>query len=321
MKKFVCSIVVAVVLLMVNFGFSAEKEESLAGAGNSVYMFSFFQGNGEDGLHLAYSLDGMEWKALNGNKSYLKPEVGTKLMRDPSVCRGPDGEFHMVWTSGWWDKGIGIAHSKDLVKWSEQKFLPLMWNEGKARNCWAPEMFYDDVKEEYVIFWSTTIEGRFPVANRGDDNNNRIYYITTKDFSTYTNPAVLYDHGFNVIDSYIVKDGDKYVMFLKDERKKPVVKKNIRVAIADNATGPYLDASEPITGKYWAEGPAAVKIKGNWFVYFDIYTERRYGGVTSRDLQNWTDISDKIKFPGGTKHGTVFEVDKSVLASLRSTEE
>ncbi len=84
------------------------------------YLFSSFRGNGEDGLHLAYSHDGLKWIALNNDKSFLKPEVGTELMRDPCICRGPDDIFHIVWTSGWWDKGIGIAHSKDLINWSVQ---------------------------------------------------------------------------------------------------------------------------------------------------------------------------------------------------------
>ena len=33
-------------------------------------------------------------------------------MRDPCLVAGPDGQFHLVWTTGWWDKGIGIAHCR-----------------------------------------------------------------------------------------------------------------------------------------------------------------------------------------------------------------
>ena len=85
---------------------------------DSAYLFSYFRGNGETGLHLAYSNDGLKWTALKDGQSFLKPQVGGKLMRDPSIAQGPDGTFHMVWTTGWWDKGIGIAHSKDLILWS-----------------------------------------------------------------------------------------------------------------------------------------------------------------------------------------------------------
>ena len=66
---------------------------------DNAYLFSYFINNGEDGLHLAWSADGLKWEALNEGKSLLKPEVGnSKIMRDPCVITGPDGTFHMVWT-------------------------------------------------------------------------------------------------------------------------------------------------------------------------------------------------------------------------------
>lgn len=61
------------------------------------YLFTSFRDNG-DGLHLAYSRDAMDWTELK--RVFLKPEVGSKLMRDPHILKGPDGLFHMVWTSG-----------------------------------------------------------------------------------------------------------------------------------------------------------------------------------------------------------------------------
>ena len=109
-----------------------------------VYLFSFFKGNGEDGLHLAASRDGFSWEALNNHQSFLKPQVGKdKLMRDPCIIKGGDGKFHMVWTVSWKEKGIGYANSTALIHWSEQKYLPVMKHETEARNCWAPELFYD----------------------------------------------------------------------------------------------------------------------------------------------------------------------------------
>ncbi|MFT4018666.1 MAG: glycosyl hydrolase, partial [Agriterribacter sp.] len=69
-------------------------------------MFSYFKGNGEDGLHLAYSRDGYSFTALNNDQSFLKPELSKdKLMRDPCIIRGADGLFHMVWTVSWHDRG------------------------------------------------------------------------------------------------------------------------------------------------------------------------------------------------------------------------
>lgn len=275
-----------------------------------VYMFSYFMGNGEDGLHLAYSYDGMKWEVLNNNQSYLVPQVGKdKLMRDPCIIAGPDNKFHMVWTVSWGEKGIGYASSDDLIHWSEQKYIPVMEHEPTARNCWAPEVFYDKASEQYLIFWSTTIPGRFPeTESEGDAGyNHRMYYVTTKDFQEYSETKLFYDQGFNVIDGTLVKDKNKYILFLKDETRTPP-EKNIRIATSKKLTGEYSKASAPITGNYWAEGPTPVKIGKYWVVYFDKYIDHKMGAVRSSDLKNWEDISGQVEFPEGTRHGTVFKV-------------
>lgn len=284
-----------------------------------VYLFSYFTDNGQDGLHLAYSVDGLEWKTLNGGKSYLKPAVGGKLMRDPCILHGPDGLFHMVWTTGWWDKGIGYASSKDLINWSAQKNIMVMEHEPTAKNCWAPEVIYDPNEKGYMIFWATTIPGRFPETEKSGDNNHRIYYVTTKDFETFSQAKVLLDPGFNSIDATIIQTGSHSVMFIKNETKNPP-EKNIRVCYADKPQGPWQAASGPITGQYWAEGPTAVSIDGWWYVYFDKYTERRYGVIRSKDLVSWEDISQKLVYPKGLRHGTVFAVEPAVLKNLLSIE-
>lgn len=36
-----------------------------------VYVFSYFKGNGEDGLHLAVSEDGLSWKTLKNDSSFF----------------------------------------------------------------------------------------------------------------------------------------------------------------------------------------------------------------------------------------------------------
>ncbi|MBD0823708.1 prolyl oligopeptidase family serine peptidase [Aestuariibaculum marinum] len=286
-----------------------------------VYMFSYFKGNGEDGLHLAYSEDGYKWQSLKNDQSFLTPEVGKdKLMRDPCIIKGGDGLYHMVWTVSWTDKGIGYAASKDLINWSEQKFIPVMTHEESARNTWAPEITYNDKTKEYIIYWATTIVGKFPETQTTEDNgyNHRMYYTKTKDFKDFTPTKLFYEPGFNVIDATIQKyDTDKYVMFLKDETKKPV-QKNLKVAFSDNLDGPYSEASAPITGKYWAEGPTVIKIDEKWIVYFDKYTDHKYGAVQSTDLKHWEDISDKIEFPSGTRHGTIFTISQEEFQKLKN---
>jgi len=294
--------------------FISAKQES------KIFLFSYFKNNGEDGLHLAYSEDGYTWTALNNNTSVLTPEVGRdRLMRDPCIIRGGDGKFHMVWTVSWGEKGIGYANSADLINWSEQQYIPVMHHELEAQNCWAPELFYDDVEERYMIYWSTTIPGRFPETDSSGDKgrNHRIYYTTTKDFEKFASTQLLYDPGFNVIDATIQKINEEYVMFVKDETKYPKPEKNIKIAKSASLTGDYSAASGPITPNYWVEGPTVTNTENGWIMYFDKYRKGAMGAVISTDLEHWTDVSNRIHFPAGTRHGTVLKVSKSIVRKLQ----
>ncbi len=163
-------------LALVALGLSAGALAQTAGssgnpASHGVLLFSFFRNNGEDGLHLATSTNGLQWTELAApGGSFLEPKVGGKLMRDPCLRLGPDGTFHLVWTTSWGKPTvIGLAHSRDLVHWSEQQAVPVMEQEPAAQNAWAPELFYDDATGQWLIFWASTVPGRFlETTNAGD---------------------------------------------------------------------------------------------------------------------------------------------------------
>ncbi len=287
---------------------------------DTAYLFSYFTGNGEDGLHLAWSRDGLKWEALNDGRSYLTPKVGKSgLMRDPCLIKGPDGWFHMVWTDSWDSRTIGYASSKDLLHWSEQKEIPVMQHEPTARNCWAPEVIYDTQRECYLIFWATTIPGKFTETwyDGMDDNNHRIYCTTTKDFETFTPTELFFDPGFNVIDSTLfAREGKAYMVF-KDETKFGSPKKNLRLAVADTLAGQYEVAERPITPpNVWVEGPTTLQVGEYTYLYFDAYTRRHYEALRSRNLKVWEDVTEQTSFPRGTRHGTALEVPGAVVRTL-----
>ncbi|HYO22825.1 MAG TPA: glycoside hydrolase family 43 protein [Flavisolibacter sp.] len=304
---------------LVGFVFLFSFFTAAAQSTDSVYLFCYFKGE-RDGLHYAYSEDGYQWKAMFNDSSVLKPTVSKdKLFRDPCIIKGADGKYHMVWTVSWADKGIGYASSPDLIHWSEQQFIPVMMHEDSAKNTWAPEINYDPKKKEYMVYWATTIAGRFPqkdTSEEGKKNNHRMYYTTTKDFKKWSRAKLLYEPGFSVIDATIVHDGKQYVMFLKNETRSPV-EKNLRVAFGKKLKGPYSAPTKPITGNYWAEGPTAIKVNGEWVVYFDKYRDRKYGAVASKDLMNWRDISDQVSFPKGMRHGTAFKVSRQEFERMK----
>ncbi|MDH7599027.1 MAG: glycoside hydrolase family 43 protein [Sedimentisphaerales bacterium] len=292
---------------------------SQAEAKKTAYLFTYFVGNGEDGLHLAWSPDGYKWQAVAGGKSLLQPKVGkARLMRDPCVTRGPDGTYHMVWTTGWWEDNIGYASTRDILTWSDQKAIPVMAHEPNVRNCWAPEIVWDQDQQEFVIFWSSTITGRFPqtAGSSESDLNHRIYYTTTKDFQTFSPTRLFYDPGFSVIDATLLQAEGRYYLIVKDETRYPP-KKHLRIASSDSIRGPFVDLSPPITppGR-WSEGPSAIRIGQYYVVYYDAYRDRFYAAARSKDLRTWEDATAQMQFVKGMHHGTVIEVPMALVEHL-----
>jgi len=292
------------------------------------YLFTYFVQNGQDGLHLAWSRNGYTWEALNGGGSYLTPVVGKeKLVRDPCVVRGPDGTYHMVWTCGWWEKGFGYASTRDFITWTPQREIPAMAHEPAARNTWAPEIVHDETSGVFIIFWATTIPGRFPatLGSSEDALNHRMYATSTKDFVDFTPTRLFYDPGFNCIDATFLRDGERQWMIIKDETKFPEARKNLRLGEAQGLNGPFGELSQPITPPgVWVEGPTALKIGDEYLLYYDAYTTKHYGVLRSRDLETWEDVTAKASFPNeGTpqrmRHGTIVEAPMSLIETLRTT--
>jgi Glycosyl hydrolases family 43 len=278
-----------------------------------VYLFTSFREDSPQGLRFLYSFDGYHWTNIPGR--FLIPNVGpSKLLRDPSLSRGPDGTFHLVWTIGWHgDQGFGYASSKDLVHWSGQQSIPVMTNEPTTVNVWAPELFYDDHKKQFIMVWASTIPGRYPDKLEAHDNNHRLYFTTTRDFKTFTPSRLFFEPGFSVIDGFILKDSDRYVLIHKDNAR-PML--NLRVAFGKSPLGPWHDVSEPFTGKF-TEGPCALKIGGDWLIYSDAYREKIYRTARTRDFKTFTDITSETSFPEGHKHGTALRVPREIMEGLR----
>jgi hypothetical protein len=288
-----------------------------------VYLFSYFTGEGEDGLRLALSENGLTWRPVDGGRPLLRPDVGSRLMRDPHLSLGPDGIFRLVWTSGWWDHGFGYAESRDLRTWSPQRFVPVMAHEPAARNTWAPEIVHDRTANRFQVIWASTIPGRFPTTDDSGDLhdgrqlNHRLYHATTTDFETFTPAALLYDGGFNVIDGTIVDLGDCFAMIVKDETREPVARKHLRVTFGPAPGGPWGPAGPAFTPG-WVEGPSVVRMGDAWVVYYDEYTRGRYGAMRTRDFATWEDLSRLIRMPEGARHGTVLEAPAATGAALEA---
>ena len=285
---------------------------STSASAKDIYVSTSFHEPANEGLRFIYSYDGINWNPIEG--TFLAPKVGNqKVMRDPSIVKGPDGTFHLVWTSSWrGDKGFGYASSKDLIHWTEERFITVM-DYPTTVNVWAPELFYDDVKRQYMIIWASCIPGKFPDGLEDHNNNHRLYYTTTKDFKTFSKAKLLIEPGFSSIDATMVKRGNNdYVMVLKDNTRK---QRNIKVAFAKSPYGPWSEASESFTDMF-CEGPSTAYVDGWYYIYYDSYRQKIYGAHRTKDFKTFEDRTGSVKFPVGHKHGTVFMASEDIVNNL-----
>jgi len=299
-------------LLIINYSFLI----LLTSCSSKAYLFTSFHEPADRGLRMLYSYDGYHWNDLD--TVLLKPEVGNqKVMRDPSMVQGPDGTFHLVWTSSWRaDKGFGYASSNDLIHWSKERFIPVMDHEPTTVNVWAPELFYDDEQKQYIIIWASCIPGRFEKGIEEDSNNHRMYYTTTKDFQTFSDTKLFLDPGFSVIDAVIVKRAkNDYVLVLKDNTRP---ERDIKVAFSNSPTGPWQNVSKAFTDTF-TEGPSVVKLKDEWLIYYDSYRKKIYEASSTKDFIHFENVTNKVEVPEAHKHGTIVPVKKKLVKHLLET--
>lgn len=283
-------------------------------ASRPAWLFTSFQEPATEGLRLMYSYDAKHWSYFD--HIFLKPVVGKeKIMRDPSMIRDKKGIYHLVWTTEWkGGNGFGYASTADLLHWNEEKYIPVMQHEPGVVNVWAPELFYNSLEDNCYIVWASTIPYRFDKGIEDEFNNHRLYYTATKDFKNFTPAKLYFDPGFSSIDAMLVKRGpEDYVLVFKDNTRS---ERDIRVAFSQTPAGAFTNFSKPVTAGF-TEGPALVRVKDEWLIYFDAYRNKDFEAIKTKDFKTFEDATKEISVPGGHKHGTIVEVTKADIKKLK----
>ena len=203
-----------------------------------AYVWAFFtgEGAGAERASLAASKgnDALDWNTLNDGEPIFTSTQGTTGLRDPFIIRSPQGDrFYMLATDLKIDGlpgGFGTAQisgsryievweSNDLVNWSEQRHVKV--SSDFAGNTWAPEAYWDEELDTFVVFWASNLYDTPNAAERTAVTYNRMMYVTTDDFRTFSEPQPWIDvrrgDGLGTIDSTVAKVGDTYYRFTKDE--------------------------------------------------------------------------------------------------------
>lgn len=257
----------------------------------SQYTMTAFTNSSQSNMYVYQSTDATTFHLLRG-PAYSPP---TGLVRDPSMFRHVDGNYYVVYTTGWDGNTIGFARSRDLRNWTflRNYTIPLPG----VRHTWAPVWFVDGNGAVDVVV-SLSFGGDF-----------RPYLMTATDpgLAGWTTPAPMAGIDTNHIDLVLVHTGPVYHAFVKNETTKYV-----EHAVALSPEGPYTFLG---TGNWagWGaprEGPSLTQLPdGGWRIYLDGYTVGRYFYSDSHDgFRTWTPIRP---LPGGlsgfVRHFTVLK--------------
>ena len=288
------------------------KKSNLIGKkGKLMYVMSYSR-ESRLAVFLAKSKDAFYWEDLNQGEPVIEfPKGVDKIVRDPFLMQDRNGLFHLLFTDNWRSTTIAHCTSDDFLHWSEPDFLPVMGNYQRVLNCWAPECFWDEENQNYVIIWSS----RFYREKMEDHTGNHIWCCTTKDFKSFGPPKLFFDPGYVVIDASVLYYDGVYYMAFKDERgfnRPDTDYKALRTCRAVHAMGPY-EKITPLLTRNLCEGPAILRKDGKFIVFYDSFGDHTYRAMESADFIHFTDITPKIKFPPACKHLTVIEVEDSLV--------
>lgn len=222
-----------------------------------------------------------------------------------------------------------VWESKDLKTWSEQRHV--LVSPPTAGNTWAPEAYYDTDINAYVVFWASSLYDEKDTAHTGN-SYHRMLYATTTDFKTFSEPKIWQDAGTARIDSTVLKEGDQYYRFTKDEGGVTgcvdIIQESSPSLLAQlSGWKTVASCIGKKAGASAVEGPTAFKsnpgdVNGQKFYLFvDEYTGRGYIPLETTDISkpNWQ-LSKSYKLPSSPRHGTVLPITAAQLSTITTAD-
>lgn len=180
----------------------------------------------------------------------------------------------------------------------------------------SPHLFWDAAGGQFILTWGSTMDKNAIQSFQEEvDNNPRIFYATTRDFETFSEPALLFDPNYSVKDAVLLHDGERFAL-LHNDNSTPM--QDLRVAFGASPLGPWAPSRDAFTQKSF-ENPYAIQLGGEWWIYD---TKTPDGATTlekTRDFWTYTD-SGGIRFPLKSRLAGVMEVPGSVAGRIPKEE-
>ena len=329
--------------------FALTVRELPAAAPYTGYAFSYFTGSSIAGENIYFAAsrgnNALRWDELNNGQPKLESTYGELGLRDPFLIRSPEGDrFYLIATdlsigrNGDWDRSqrtgsryLEVWESTDLVNWSAQRHVLI--SPPTAGNTWAPEAYWDDTLQQYVVFWASKLYAEDDPNHTGSAYN-RMLYATTRDFVTFSEPKIWQDRGESRIDSTVIKENGTYYRFTKDEGgggtgcSDIIQEKSSSLTAVDLPGNPSWQFMTGCIGKNAGtaavEGPTVFKANpgdtsgSQYYLFVDEYGGRGYIPLGTNDLENpnWQ-VAPNSLLPASPRHGTVIPVTAAELAQLR----
>ena len=358
--KRITSLFLSVVFVLTSFaitGFSFFTADVAKADDGDYYMFAYFTGNEDtrqydnnnQAIRFAVSTDGLNFKALNDNKPAIKQLGGSLNVRDPYLFKGADDYYYIIGTDldcitmGWWGNQpqMVIWRSLDLVNWTDETYINSAQicglNDNQVYRTWAPQVFYDEASEKYMVYFAFAAEGY---------NSTNMYYMMTSDLldqSKYSKPEQLYrpyddpanpcyqSNNKDCIDADITKQGDTYYMFYKDEGASTVC---LATSKSLNKDYRYVGKCATSTETANIEGCQVYKIGNNYYLVADRFSAAgRFAiynlgsdlsAITASDGSiNMNDSNPISTYDGlngfenlSVRHGSVMHINKTQYDAL-----
>ncbi|MGI6315076.1 MAG: glycoside hydrolase family 43 protein [Christensenellales bacterium] len=305
---------------------------------NQAYLFVHFrEKRTPDGEQVYFSLsrDGFAWEEVYGGRPVLESRMGDEGVRDCTIARTPGGfvivatdlslSRHMRTKYGGWkgvrergSRSLMLWESPDLLHWAPQRAIT---PEDDGFGClWAPDILRDPAEGDYLLHWSSA-------HSSNDYGPMKIWYNRTRDFRTFTKPAVLYEKADSgIIDSAMAEEDGIYYLFVKSEGNP----ETIIMLSSDSPTGPFArvtgfdpEMAKLEQGQY--EAPAVVRLEdGRWCLFLDYYgtvhEKQGYVPFIANRLEggHFVRADESFFFPYGFKHGTVLAITPEEYHSVKN---
>ena len=323
----------------------AEQGRTAPDAG---YAAAYFRSDGDERIYSAATTenDFFTFEEVADGQPVVDNAEDTTGHRDPYILRSHDGDkYYMIATdlcigcgTGWGEAQsngslkVNVWESTDLVEWTRTNGDGnggITVNQPEAGMTWAPEAYWDDELQSYVLFFASRLYD--DVDHTTGPGYARMFAVVTRDFVNFSSPpATWQDTGYARIDSTIQKIGDYYYRFSKNEdggaadgleRGKDIFLERSKVLTAPTtesswdadpeSTWQLVDTAmtTPVTGNH-GEGPQIAKLNdgdpnntesGDGYVFLvDNYSAGGYRAfVTSGEAISSSDQSDRLSLRDG----------------------